>query len=286
MSFSTLVSPGKVARHIDDPQWAIIDCRGSLADPAAGQLRYLEAHIPGAVYAHLEHDLSGEKSAGQTGRHPLPEPESFAATLSRWGIEAGVQVVVYDDLGGMFAGRLWWMLRWMGHDAVAVLDGDWRGWVAEGLPTRSGVEVRIPRRFEADVRRHWVVSAEEVAARLDEGDFRLFDARGADRYRGENETIDPRGGHIPGAISAPFAENLDGAGRFRSTSELQDRYDELFGGTPAEETVFYCGSGVSAAHDLLAVTHAGFPMPRLYVGSWSDWITDPERPIATGPDPR
>ncbi|MEX1020994.1 MAG: sulfurtransferase [Litorilinea sp.] len=286
MAYSTLISTQETAAHLGQADWAIIDCRGSLADPAAGRLRYLEAHIPGAVYAHLDQDLSGPVQAGQTGRHPLPDPQVFAGTLSGWGIDEQVQVVVYDDQGGMFAGRLWWMLRWMGHDAVAVLDGDWRAWTAAELPVASQSESRPPRRFAPNVRHHWVVTAEEVRARLDDPALTLFDARGADRYRGENETIDPRGGHIPGAISAPFAGNLDETGRFRTPEDLQACYTHLLGDTPAEEAVFYCGSGVSAAHDLLAVTHAGFAMPHLYVGSWSDWITDPARPIATGPNPR
>lgn len=286
MTFSTLISPQEAVRHLGDEDWAIIDCRGSLTDSAAGRLRYLDAHIPGAVYAHLEHDLTGKGSAEHGGRHPLPEVEAFAATLSRWGIDERVQVVVYDDAGGMFAGRLWWMLRWMGHDAVAVLDGDWRAWSAAGLPGASGEETRPPRRFVPNVRQHWVVSAEEIAAQLHSPRLALFDARSADRYRGENESMDPVGGHIPGAISAPFAENLDEAGRFRGPDALQARYAELLGNTPAEDAVFYCGSGVSAAHDLLAVCHAGYAMPRLYVGSWSHWITDPVRPVATGPNPR
>lgn len=286
MIHSTLISVAEAAHHVGDAGWAFIDCRGSLADPAVGRLRYLEAHIPGAVYAHLDHDLSGAVQAGVTGRHPLPEPQVFAGTLARWGIDNQVQVVVYDDMGGMFAGRLWWMLRWMGHDAVAVLDGDWRGWTAAGLPTVAGEETRPPREFVPQVREHWLVTAQEVVARLEDPTLTLVDARGADRYRGENETIDPRGGHIPGALSAPFAENLDADGRFRTPDELRARYSDLLGETSAEDAVFYCGSGVSAAHDLLAVAHAGLPMPRLYVGSWSDWITDPQRPVATGPDPR
>lgn len=286
MAFSTLISVQECAQQLGEADWAFIDCRGSLADPAVGQLRYLEGHIPGAVYAHLEQDLSGPVSAGKTGRHPLPEREIFAATLSRWGIDSRVQVVAYDDQGGMFAGRLWWMLRWMGHDAVAVLDGDWRAWAAADLPTKSGEEFRPPRRFVPNVREHWLVSADEVFDRLNEPGLALFDARGADRYRGENESIDPQGGHIPGAISAPFAANLDEDGNFRDAEALRARYAELLGDTPAEDAIFYCGSGVSAAHDLLAVTHAGYAMPRLYVGSWSDWITDPKRPVATGPEPR
>jgi thiosulfate/3-mercaptopyruvate sulfurtransferase len=286
MTFSTLITPETLEPHLGEENWAIIDCRGSLTDSAVGRLRYLESHIPGAIYAHLDQDLSAVPVPGQTGRHPLPAPEVFASTLARWGIDERVQVVVYDDQGGMFAGRLWWMLRWMGHDAVAVLDGQWQAWTESGMPTADGEEARVPRRFTSNVRHHWVANADEVLARLNEPGFALVDARGADRYRGENETIDPKGGHIPGAVSAPFAGNLDDAGRFQPAEQLHTRYSALFGDSPAEETVFYCGSGVSAAHDLLAVVHAGFPMPRLYVGSWSDWIVDPNRPIVTGPEPR
>jgi len=285
MSFTTLISPAELAAHLDDPTWAIVDCRFALAEPAKGRRDYLAAHIPGAVYAHLDEDLSGSIVPGKSGRHPLPVIDDFVSTLSAWGIGDGVQVVVYDDAGGVYAGRLWWMLRWLGHDAVALLDGDWRLWQAEGRPTRSGVEQRASRPFMPRPRPHLLATSDEIAGRLGAPDLHLFDARAADRYRGENETIDPMAGHIPGAINAPYANNLDADGRFLSAGELRERYEALLGDAPVEEAIFYCGSGVSAVHDLIALEVAGLGLPRLYVGSWSEWSADPARPVATGATP-
>jgi thiosulfate/3-mercaptopyruvate sulfurtransferase len=188
-------------------------------------------------------------------------------------------VVVYDDNSGVFAGRLWWMLRWLGHDAVAVLDGDWRQWQREGRPIRTGVETRQPRTFVPRLRPELVVTAQEIEARLGDPALRLFDARGADRFRGENETLDAVGGHIPGAQSAPYAGNLDAEGRMLPPEVLRARFEQLLGNTPAAEAVFYCGSGVSVAHDAMALEHAGLGLPRVYVGSWSDWISTGQRPV-------
>ena len=285
MTFATLLSPAEVAAHIDDPDWAIVDCRFALADPPKGRRDYLAAHIPGAVYAHLDEDLSGPIEPGKSGRHPLPAIDAFVTTLATWGIGDGVQVVVYDDASGMYAGRLWWMLRWLGHDAVALLDGDWRLWQAEGRPTRSGAEQRDARTFTPRVRPHLLATSDEIAGRLGAPDLPLFAARAADRSRGENETIDPVVGHVPGAVNAPYALNLDADGRFLSAGELRERYETLLGDAPAEEAIFYCGSGVSAVHDLIAVEVAGLGLPRLYVGSWSEWIADPARPVASGATP-
>jgi thiosulfate/3-mercaptopyruvate sulfurtransferase len=286
MAFTTLISTTEVAQHLGDPNWAIVDCRFSLADSIVGRRRYEEAHIPGAVYAHLDEDLSGKIVRSHTGRHPLPAPEDFAQVLSRWGIDNQVQVIAYDDAGGMMAGRLWWMLRWMGHNTVAVLDGDWRAWVRENQPTRSGIEQREARVFVARLRPEMTVDAEQVMAQLQ--DVRpdsapvLFDARSAERYRGENETLDAKAGHIPGACSSPFSLNLTAAGYFKPQEELRARFETLLGELPPSKAIFYCGSGVTAAHNLLAMAHAGLDMPRLYAGSWSEWIVDPARPIATG----
>ncbi len=281
-SYTTLITTDILAAHLDDPNWAVVDCRFALLDPAKGRTDYLAAHIPGAIYAHLDEDLSSPRIPGQTGRHPLPTPETFAATLARWGIDDSVQVVVYDDAGAMVAGRLWWMLRWLGHNAVAVLDGDWRAWLAEGRPTRSGVETRTPRNFVAALQPGLTIDTDEVAARLHDPTLRLFDARSAERFRGENETIDPRAGHIPGAVSAPYADNLTADGHFLPPAALRTRWTERSADNGSCEEVVYCGSGVSAAHHVLARAHAGLPLPRLYVGSWSEWSADPARPIATG----
>lgn len=285
MAFTTLISSAEVAAHLDDPEWAIVDCRFALADPAKGRRDYLAGHIPGAVYAHLDDDLSGPIVPGVTGRHPLPSIDVCAARFSAWGIDARTQVVVYDDLSGMFAGRLWWMLRWLGHAAVAVLDGDWRLWQAERRPVRTGAEQRALRTFTPRLHPQLLATVDELLARRTDPTLRLFDVRTAERYRGENETIDPVAGHIPGAISAPYTANLDADGRFLSPGELRERYEALFGDTPATEAIFYCGSGASAVHDLIALEVAGLGMGRLYAGSWSEWITDPARPVATGPTP-
>lgn len=279
MPFTTLINTAELAAHLNDPDWAIVDARFTLNIPARGENDYGAGHIPGAVYAHLDRDLASPHIPGQTGRHPLPDIAAFAATLGSWGIDDRTQVVAYDDAGGMYAARLWWMLRWLGHDAAAILDGDWRQWQAEGRPVRAGVERRRPRTFVACVRPELVATAAEIEASLGDHSLQLLDARGPDRFRGENETIDPVAGHIPGAVSAPFAANLDASGRLLSPSALCARFAPLLGEAPASESVVYCGSGVSAAHNALAMQHAGLGLPRLYAGSWSDWITDPERPV-------
>jgi thiosulfate/3-mercaptopyruvate sulfurtransferase len=280
--YTTLIAAGELAAHLDDPDWAVVDCRFSLQDTGQGLRAYQAGHIPGAVYAHLDEDLSGPVVPGHTGRHPLPEPEVFAARLGRWGIGNTTQVVAYDDAGGAYAARLWWMLRWLGHEAVAVLDGGWPTWVAAGLPQRAGIETRHPTVFTARLRPELVATASEVMVRRLDPDWRVLDARGADRFRGENETLDPVAGHIPGAVSAPYADNLAPDGRFRDPASLRRRYQNLLGTVPAARTICYCGSGVTAAHDLLAIFHVGLGEGRLYPGSWSEWITDPTRPIATG----
>lgn len=285
MAFTTLISAAEVAAHLDDPNWAIVDCRFALADPAKGRRDYLDAHIPGAVYAHLDEDLASPPIPGKSGRHPLPAVEDVAATFSAWGIDDRTQVVVYDDSSGFIAGRLWWMLRWLGHDAVALLDGDWRLWQAEGRATHSGNEGRAPRVFIPHPRPHLLVTVEEIMAKLGDPTLHLFDVRLAERYRGENDSIDPVAGHIPGAINAPYVHNLDADGRFLSAGELRQHYEALLGDASVSEAIFYCGSGVSAVHDLIALEVAGLGMARLYVGSWSEWIADPSRPVARGTAP-
>lgn len=281
-SFTTLIETAEVAAHLGDPNWAIMDCRFFLNHPELGRKQYLDAHIPGAVYADLEEELSGPVTKGVTSRHPLPDVDLFVAKLGSWGIDDGVQVVVYDGSGGMIAGRLWWMLKWLGHEQVAMLDGDFRAWFHEGRPTASGEERRIPRTFIARLHPELLVDAGEVLAHLHDPNVKLLDARARDRFRGENETMDAKAGHIPGAQPAPYGENLDAQGRFLSPQQLAERYRALLGDAPVEQVVLYCGSGVSAAHNALAIIHAGLGMPRLYAGSWSEWINDPARPIATG----
>lgn len=258
--------------HQPTNPFAIIDCRFWLADTEKGRRDYVESHIPGAVYAHLDEDLSGPVTAGLTGRHPLPDPEKLARTFGGWGIGPGVQVVVYDDAGGSIAARLWWLLRWLGHEAVALLDGGWQAWLAAGGPTTGGWETRAPAAFTPRVQPGWVLAAAEVEAIRREATWRLLDARSADRFRGENETIDPVAGHIPGALSAPWQENLAADGRFLAPAQLAAHYRALLGAAAPAQTAAYCGSGVTACHTLLALTHAGLPGARLYAGSWSEWI--------------
>jgi len=280
--YTTLVDPGDLAVHLADPDWVAVDCRFTLTEPARGEAAYRAGHLPGAVYAHLDHDLSGPVVPGLTGRHPLPEVAAITETLGGWGIAEGVQVVAYDDAGGAIAARLWWLLRWLGHDAAAVLDGGWPAWGAAGLPVQAGRETRPGRTFVPRRRPEMVVDAQAVERLRADPAWRLLDARAADRYRGENETLDPAAGHIPGALSAPFAANLGPEGRFHRPDTLRAHYAAILGEVPPEQAVAYCGSGVTAALDLLALAHAGLDGARLYAGSWSEWITDPARPIATG----
>ncbi|WP_026369969.1 sulfurtransferase [Kallotenue papyrolyticum] len=282
MSFTTLIDSATLAAHLDDPDWAIVDCRFALDQPARGRQAYLQAHIPGAVYAHLDEDLSGPIVPGRTGRHPLPSVEDAARTFGRWGIDERTQVIAYDDAGGAFAARLWWLLRWLGHNAVAVLDGGWPRWLAEGRPARNGVEQRAPRRFVPRPRPELVVTAEEVLHRLHDAHVPIIDARAPERYRGEVEPIDPVAGHIPGARNAPYSANLAPDGRFLPPAQLAERWRAVLGTAPAEQAILYCGSGVTAAHNALALAHAGLGLPRLYAGSWSEWITDATRPIERG----
>lgn len=280
MAFTTLVATDDLFEHLSDPNWTIIDCRFSLAEPELGRREYEEAHIPGALYAHLDEDLSGPIIPGDTGRHPLPAPERMAQRFGSWGICPGQQVVAYDSAGGGIAARLWWLLRWLGHDEVAILDGGWQGWQRRGYPVRDGMEMAQPRTFIPHPQSDWIVSVDEVEMLRKDPDFLLVDSRSADRYRGENETIDPVAGHIPGAINFPYLDNLDEDGRFRNKEALRIRFEDVLEQVPPNHTVFYCGSGVTAAHNLLALSHAGFEGARLYAGSWSEWITDPSRPVA------
>ncbi|MDH5506757.1 MAG: sulfurtransferase [Anaerolineae bacterium] len=278
--YETLISAEKLVEKLNHPDWAIVDCRFSLADPALGSKLYRKAHIPGAVYAHLDDDLSGRVIPGKTGRHPLPEIDEICQTFSRWGISAGNQVVAYDDAGGAIAARLWWMLRWLGHTAAAVLDGGWGKWQRNEYAVKQGVESRQARPFTPTPREAVVVDTQGVLAMRIPVDGMLIDSRRPERYRGELETIDAVAGHIPGAINAPYSENLDANGLFLSQERLKARFELLLGAQRAEQAVFYCGSGVTAAHNILAMAHAGLGEARMYPGSWSEWITDANREIS------
>jgi thiosulfate/3-mercaptopyruvate sulfurtransferase len=229
---NTIVSTDLLAKHLDDPDWILFDCRFSLGDPDRGERDYRQSHIPGALYLHLDRDLSGAVVPGRTGRHPLPDSLDFSRRLASAGLRAGMRVVAYDDARGSIAVRLWWMLRWLGHDAAAILDGGWPKWVKERRPVDAVVRERPAGRFEPKPRRHWELTAADVRKSLGRPDFRLLDARAGERYRGEVEPIDPVAGHIPGALSAPFDENLAADGTFRPPEELRARYLDLLGGSP------------------------------------------------------
>jgi thiosulfate/3-mercaptopyruvate sulfurtransferase len=280
MPFTTTITASELALHLQDPDWVIVDTRFKLANPEQGRIDYEAAHIPGAIYAHLDDDLSGPIIKGVTGRHPLPGVEKISDVFSRLGIDSNAQVVAYDDMGGALAAvRVWWLLRWLGHVAVAVLDGGWQQWVKKVLPVSLAEGSRKRRKFLAHPRNELIVSSEEVEwMRLDPA-YRLLDARAADRFHGENETIDPVAGHIPGAISAAYVGNLNLDGTFRPDEKLRARYKKLIGDVPIANVVCYCGSGVTAVHDILAMVKAGLGEARLYAGSYSEWITDPSHPV-------
>jgi thiosulfate/3-mercaptopyruvate sulfurtransferase len=282
----TLIEPAELAPHLGDADWAILDCRFDLARPAWGEAAFAHAHLPHAVYAHLERDLSGARSA-RGGRHPLPAVATLAATFGHLGIDEHVQVIAYDQGGAAYAARAWWLLRWLGHRRVAVLNDGLRAWEAVGLPLSTARTVRTPRAFRPRPDDSlWVESAALEAAvaagALRSGTTRLIDARAADRFAGENETLDPVAGHVPGAVNHPFAGNHDASGRFLPAAELARRLRETLAGAPASAAIAMCGSGVTACEDLLALEIAGLTGARLYAGSWSEWITDPARPVARG----
>jgi thiosulfate/3-mercaptopyruvate sulfurtransferase len=281
MTYSTIITIDELNKHLQDPDWAIVDCRFTLAEAERGRRAYLQGHIPGAVYAHLNEDLSNPVIPGKTGRHPLPSVEKAAETFSSWGIDRHVQVVAYDDypINGANAARLWWLLRWLGHEAVAVLNGGWAQWLKAGLPQIGDEEHRKARTFIPSPNdAMWVDVGEVENIRADPA-YRLFDSRSADRFRGENETIDPVAGHIPGAHSAPYLENFDKEGWLLPAEQIRQRFTQLLNGVPMGKAVFYCGSGVTAAVNLFAVEYAGMKGAKIYPGSWSEWITDSSRPI-------
>ena len=278
---TTIVSTDTVAAHLDRG-WTVVDCRFDLQNEQWGRDQYLTAHIPGAVYASLTHDMAGVKT-GSNGRHPLPSIEALSVTLGRLGIGRGTQVIAYDQDSGMYASRLWWLLRYAGHDAVAVLDGGWAKWVRESRPARGGEEVPRPATFVASARPDMSVGVDEVTRQLDNPKTLLVDARAAERYEGRIEPIDRVPGHIPGAVNHHYRSNAGDDFTLLSPEELRERFLKVLGSHAPSQAVMYCGSGVTACHNLLAMTHAGLPGARLYAGSWSEWSADPARPIEKGP---
>lgn len=287
MAFTTLISATELSTHLNNPDWVIVDCRHDLTNRDAGHAAYLAGHIPTAQFAHLDDDLAGDKIAPDgtfCGRHPLPERDAFVATLRRWGINQQTQVVVYDDHGGMFAARLWWMLRWVGHEAVAVLNGGLPAWIAAAnsvTPDLTTV-VSLAKQGNLQLRPSLVttVNADDILRDLAQTSRTIIDARAPDRYRGENETLDPVGGHIPGARNRFFKDNLQADGHFKSAQQLREEFSVLI--KDPNKSVMQCGSGVTACHNLLALETAGLLGAALYPGSWSEWCADSARPIATG----
>lgn len=278
---TTLVRATELAAHLNDSNWRIFDCRHDLANVAYGSQAYARGHIPGALFLHLDRDLSGTKT-GANGRHPLPEASAFAATLSRCGVGADTQVVAYDNEGGSFAARLWWMLRWLGHKRVAVLDGGLAAWKRAKLPLQVEVPDVQPANFQPS-HGEQPVGVEDVLANLASARLLLIDARTGERYRGEMETIDPVAGHIPGALNRFYADNLDDDECFfKPAEQLAADFAPLIKGRDPHSVVQSCGSGVTACHNLLAMEIAGLSGSRLYPGSWSEWCADPARPIAVG----
>ena len=280
-----LVTTEELAKHLEDPKWIVFDTRHDLKDVDKGRGAYAEGHIPGAYFLHTDDDLSGKKT-GSNGRHPLPLIEDFAAKINAAGVTPDSQVVVYDDLGGNFAVRLWWMLRWLGHDKVALLDGEWPAWVSEGRPIskeapkpRQGSFVPKPA-LGATVDVHFVERFREDAATP------LVDARAPERFKGLQEPIDPVAGHIPGAINRFWQKNLQADGKFKSAEALRKEYTEFLDGAAPQNVVHMCGSGVTACHNIFAMELAGLPGGRLYAGSWSEWVADRSRPVASMTAPK
>lgn len=274
------IRPDELARRLDEPTLRVVDVRFSLADPQAGRRAYADGHLPGAVYLDLDADLSGPLGR-HGGRHPLPDPARLAETLARAGIGDGAHVVAYDDAAGMVAGRLWWLLRWLGHERVQVLDGGVAAWRAAGGAWTAAVPTPAPATFTGRPREGLTVDRAWLRAHAADPDVVVVDVRAPERYRGEHEPIDPRGGHVPGAINRPYADHLVD-GRFAPPDALAARYADL---ATAGTLVLYCGSGVSAAHGLMALEAAGIRGAKLYPGSWSDWVSHDDADVALGPRP-
>jgi thiosulfate/3-mercaptopyruvate sulfurtransferase len=281
MPYATLIDAATLARLRGDPRLGIVDCRFDLMDAGAGRRAYLAGHIPGAVHADLDRDLSAPRGPA-TGRHPLPAADVFAARLGALGIGNDTQVIAYDAANGSFAARLWWMLRWVAHDSVAVLDGGLKAWQAAGLALEPGEVAGKPRRFVARPDAGSLVDAADLEGLLADSANLLVDARAPERFTGAVEPIDPVAGHIPGATNHPFSSSLSADDRFLPAEELRARWLARLGGRPASRLIAMCGSGVTACHNLLSLEAAGLSGGKLYAGSWSEWIRDPRRPVARG----
>lgn len=284
MNFNTLIDCETLAGRLSNPSWCVFDCRFDLADTQRGERAHAAAHVPGAFYAHIDRDLSGPITP-QSGRHPLPDPVLLCDWLGRHGVGSDTQVVVYDDSGGTMAVRLWWLLRWLGHTRVAVLDGGWPAWKAAALPVEdTPPQAASATSFAGQPDWKQVATTAAIATQLEThgAAILVMDARTRERFRGDAEPIDPVAGHIPNAINVPLVDNLDRNGRFKDPAALHALYAPALAGRPASDVAAMCGSGVTACLNLLAMEIAGLQGGRLYAGSWSEWIRDPERPVATG----
>lgn len=286
MRVTTLIDVDSLAAHLRTPGWVVLDCRFELGKPEAGEDAYSSGHIPSARYAHLDRDLAAPVGP-TTGRHPLPDPGIFAAKASAWGIGPESQIIVYDQGNSFFAARAWWVFRWLGHEAVAVLDGGLSAWRQANQPLEQGAPDVTPQRFIARPNNEFVVQLDDIMQSVSAGDYasgarRLIDARGADRYAGENETIDPVGGHVPDAINHHYARNYRADGRFHEVAALEAMWQSTLSGADPCNISMMCGSGVSACVNLLALEHAGLKGARLFPGSWSEWVRDAARPVARG----
>ena len=281
-AFTTLIDSATLASQLERPDLVLFDCRFELGNVNWGENEYAAAHLPGALYLHLDRDLSGPITA-TSGRHPLPDPQAFASRLAALGVDADCQLIAYDQGNGAHAARFWWLARWIGLRNVAVLDGGVAAWRAAGLPLDKNIRTPQPRTFQVKLQEGaWLTSERVDELRRRPGNL-LIDARGAERFAGRNETIDPVAGHVPGARNHPFPGNLGVDGKFLSAEQLRRRWSVVLGSLPPDAVIAMCGSGVTACHNLLALEHAGLTGGRLYAGSWSEWIRDPRRLIATGP---
>ena len=283
MPLAQLISPQQLAERLKAGGVVILDCRFALEDPDYGRCSYAEGHIEGAQYADLNRHLSGPVIKGVTGRHPLPAAETLVQQLRAWGISADTDIVLYDDGPGAYAARAWWLLAWLGkRDGVFILDGGLKAWHGAGFPLSLDAPLVAPGTFAGTPDNRLLLDAEQLEKRLGQPELTLIDARAQPRFRGDVEPIDPIAGHIPGAQCAAFNENLDTDGRFLPAAQLKQRFAAQLQGRSPDELVAYCGSGVTACHNLFALSLAGYPLGKLYAGSWSEWITDPKREIATG----
>jgi len=276
--YETLITSEQLAEHVHDERWLIFDCRFDLANVDKGQALYRQSHLPGALYAHLDQHLSGPVTP-LSGRHPLPDMLEFIDWLQQQGMNKAKQVVVYDDSFGAMAARLWWLLKCLGHTAVALLDGGWQAWTEEGHELEREFTHTVPSDFQASFNGQCVVTTDQVLQNMEDSEFCLIDVRAAERFKGINEPIDPVAGHIPGCLNLPLTENLNNQGYFKSAQELGELYAEINAQYSPHQQVYMCGSGVTACHSLIALCAAGYAMPRVYAGSWSEWIRDPSRPI-------